>query len=291
MLDSSGCTNLRSFFMSFSRPTALVTLFFALTCYLQSTMYTKSACIIIHGTWAKDESWYKPEGDFFKALQSSALELKIVDEIISFQWSGKLGHSSQLSAAQNLEKIISMYDWVILVGHSHGVTVGILASTILAKNISNGRDRFKIKKFYALGVPVDTTGAIFPDMSVIGTFYNLFSFGDYVQTVNLVHDRCFVCCERMVNISVLLQSQHPTHSDLHHPCIAQHLLKIEHYFSEKKLGNFENFSLKLPGIIYFYEYELPRYEIDHDQKRLLELDKKVHWLVTMAFFKNRRNND
>jgi len=55
-------------------------------------MYTKSACIIIHGTWAKDESWYQPEGDFFKALQSSALELKIVDEIVPFQWSGKLGY-------------------------------------------------------------------------------------------------------------------------------------------------------------------------------------------------------
>lgn len=273
------------------RPIALVTLFFALTFYSQSTMYTKSACIIIHGTWAKDQSWCKPEGDFFKALQSCALELQIVDEVIPFAWSGKLGHPSQLSAAQDLEKIISMYDSVILVGHSHGVTVGILASIILAKNISNERDCFKIKKFYALGVPVDVTGAIFPDMSVIGTFYNLFSFGDYVQPVNLAHERCFNCSERMVNISVLLSNQHPTHSDLHHPCIAQHLLKIEQYFSEKKLGNFENFSLKLPGIIYFNEYELPRYEIQYDQKRLLELDKKVHWLVTMAFFKNRKKDD
>jgi hypothetical protein len=254
-------------------------------------MYTKSACIIIHGTWAKDESWYQPEGDFFKALQSSALELKIVDEIVPFQWSGKLGYQSQLRAAQNLEKIISMYDEVILVGHSHGVTVGILASMILSKNVSHKNNCFKINKFYALGVPVDSTGTIFPDMSVIGTFYNLFSFGDYVQPVNLAFQRCFNCSERMVNISVLLRNEYPTHGDLHHPCIAQHLLKIEDYFSEKKLGNFENFSCKLPGIVYFYEYELPRYEIDHDQKRLIELDKKVHWLVTMAFFKNKKNDD
>lgn len=274
--------------MLFFRSVISVTLFLSVTLCSQFTMYTKSACIIIHGTWAQDESWYKPQGDFFKALQSCALELNIVDDVIPFAWSGKLGYVSQLNAAQDLEKIISLYDWVILVGHSHGVTVGILASMILVKNISNDVDYFKIKKFYALGVPVDATGEIFPDMSVIGKFYNLFSFGDYVQPVNLAHERCFAQHERIVNISVLLADLHPTHSDLHHPALALHLLKIEEYFSEKKLGNFENFSLSVPGMISFYEYELPRYEIQHNQKQLLELDKKIHWLVTMAFFKNQQ---
>jgi len=262
-----------------------VAMYFVLTMCSQITLYTKSACIIIHGTWAKDEAWYRPQGDFFKAVQNCNFELKLVDEVVSFSWSGKLGHPAQVEAGQDLAKKIEKYDFVVLIGHSHGVTVGILASRILAKSISTRNDFYKIAKFYALGCPVDVTGEITPGMSVVGKFYNLFSFGDYVQPVNLACDRCFPDCEGVVNLSVMLKGQHPNHGELHNPAIGRDILKIEEYFAEKKIKNFQKFSFKYPGKISFFEYELPCYEVEHDQKKLLELDKKVHWLATMAFFR------
>ena len=268
----------------------LVTMLALFSLHHVSTLYTKSACIIIHGTWAKDESWYKPQGDFFKSIQSCNLELGFIDEIVCFSWSGKLGYPAQVEAAQELAKKIQQYDFVILIGHSHGVTVGILASKILAQNISNQARFFKIAKFYSLGCPVDMTGQIYPDMSVVGKFYNLFSFGDYVQPINLSCDRCFPYHERVVNISVMLQKEYPNHSQLHHAAIAKNILKIEEYFANKKLQNFENFSFNFPGMISFFDHDLPLYEIQHDQKKLLDLDKKVHWLATMAFFRTLKKD-
>ena len=70
------------------------------------SMYAKSACIIIHGTWAQDETWYRPGGDFFESVKSCNNEIKIVDEVISFSWSGKLGHPAQVHAAKNLANLI-----------------------------------------------------------------------------------------------------------------------------------------------------------------------------------------
>ena len=268
----------------------LVTMFALFSLNTSSTLYTKSACIIIHGTWAKDESWYKPHGDFFKSVQSCNFELGLVDEIVSFSWSGKLGYPAQVEAAQELAKKIEVYDFVILIGHSHGVTVGILASKIIAQSISRKINFFKVAKFYALGCPVDMTREIYPDMSVVGKFYNLFSFGDYVQPINLSCDRCFAQSDRIVNISVMFQKEHPNHSQLHHPSIAKNILKIEEYFSNKKLQNFEKFTFNFPGMISFFDHELPVYEIQHDQKRLLDLDKKVHWLATMAFFRTQKTD-
>ena len=277
--------------MSMERLFKYVTLFFAIILYAQATMYTKSACVIIHGTWASNESWYMPRGDFFKSVARCAQELKIVDEVIPFSWSGKLGYVSQLEAAQDLAKIVDGYDWVILIGHSHGVTVGILCSMIIGQKNSGVVNSYKIAKFYALGVPVDLTGQIYPDMSVVGKFYNLFSFGDYVQTVNGAHERCFYVHERLVNIAVKIQDDHPSHSQLHHSIIGKDILKIEEYFAHRYLGNFENFCCNFPGEIIFFKHDLPKYNAQHDQQSLLELDKKALWLITMAFFRSKDVDD
>lgn len=251
------------------------------------TLFSTSACIIIHGTWAQNESWYQPHGNFFKSVQRCAQELREVDVVLPFTWSGKLSYASQWEAANNLIKLIELYDHVILIGHSHGATVGIIASQMIGKSNFIEKNQFKIKKFYALGVPVEKTGKIYPDMSVVGIFYNFFSFGDYIQPINGAFGRIFALHERLANISVMFGDDHPSHGQLHDPLIGKELLKIEQYFADNCLGNFDNFSCQEPGLIQFFEYDLPWYSLHHDQKSLIELDKKVQYMMTMAFLRKQ----
>ena len=256
----------------------IVTLFF------QITMYTKSACIIVHGTWAKNTEWYRPSGDFFKAVQQCNNENDFVNDVISFTWSGKLGYPAQLQAAQELVEVIDQYDSVILIAHSHGSTVGMIASAILSEKISSCVNFTKITKFYSLGVPVQSS-ILQPSMDVIDKFYNLFSFGDLVQTVNGVYERVFEQHNRIFNLSVELLDHHPAHSDLHDPIIGKHLLCIDEHYAQCCVGNFNTFNCN-PGKVSFTENIAPIYTFQEDQKKLLELDKQAHALSVLAFFRS-----
>lgn len=268
---------------------AFVAVFALMSILTEFTLYTKSACIIIHGTWAKNESWYQVGGDFFYEIEISNQYLNIVDEVISFSWSGKLGYPEQVEAAKKLVQKIFAYDFVILIGHSHGVTVGILASMFIGKFNSDGKFFKKIDKFYALGVPVDPACEIYPDMSVIGAFYNLFSFGDIIQPVHGLHQRCFHEHERITNIAVQLDDLHPNHSELHHPAVARHLLAIPSFYCTKKIGNFEKFKDNHPAEFFFFSNKNPRYEFQNDQKKRLETDKIAFDLLQYAFFRSKKN--
>lgn len=254
------------------------------------TLYTKSACIIVHGTWASDTAWYRHSGDFYESVLACNQELQLVDEIIPFTWSGKLGHPAQLQAGQELAQIITTYDLVILIGHSHGVTVGIIASQLLQNDCTNGNNFNKVDTFYALGVPVDEMN-LMPNMNVIQTFYNLFSFGDNVQTVNGNYKRVYSSHERIVNLSIQINDQHPEHHQLHHPIIGRHLLKIDQFFVQKEIGNFQNFSFDHPGMIFFYDYQNPQYMTQPDQERLLRIDEQALTWTTYAFFRNEKNDN
>ncbi len=272
--------------MKFHRIIALLGMFILFT---RNTLYTKSACIIIHGTWAQNESWYKPGGDFYYEICVANQYLNLVDEIISFSWSGKLGYLDQIEAAKKLMQQIISYDFVILMGHSHGVTVGILASMFMGQNNSDSKFMNKIKKFYALGVPVDSGAQIYPDMSVIGKFYNLFSLGDIIQPIHGLYERCFLEHENMVNIAVQLDDLHPSHSELHHPSIAKHLLAIPDFYKIKKIGNFENFKHNHPAEIFFFSTKNPHYEFQDDQKKRIQTDKIAFELFQYAFFRSKQN--
>lgn len=252
------------------------------------SMYTKSACIIVHGTWAQNELWYRDQGDFFEAVKLCNNEIKKVDQIIPFSWSGKLGYPAQIEAAQNLAKIINAYDFVILIAHSHGATVGMIASHIICKNNTGGNNNNKIAQFYSLGVPVRES-AVTPNMIVINKFYNLFSFGDFVQTINGIYDRVFCAHDRIVNISVQFNNLHPSHTQLHHPAFGIWLLKIEDFFAQNQIGNFEHFDFSKPALVSFLSYNHPLYFIQEDQSLQLDLDKKIHELAKTAFFRGRKN--
>ncbi len=266
-----------------------ITMFALFIVYTEFTLYTKSACIIIHGTWAKNESWYQPDGDFFYEIETSNNYLNLTDEVIPFCWTGKLGDLAQIDAAKKLAEKILEYDFVILIGHSHGVTVGIRASIFIGKLNSYGKFSEKIKKFYALGVPVDSECKVYPDMSVIGRFYNLFSFGDIIQPVHGLHERCFNEHKNITNIAVQLDDLHPSHSELHHPAIGKHLLVIPDFYAIKKIGNFENFEHNHPAEIFFFSKKNPQYKFQDDQKKRLETDKIAFELFQYAFFRSNRD--
>ncbi|MBI2353388.1 hypothetical protein HYV11_04075 [Candidatus Dependentiae bacterium] len=247
--------------------------------YSQKLLYTNSACIIIHGTWAQNEDWYQPNGDFFNAVTICNNEIKEVDQVVSFQWSGKLGDIAQIEAAKMLAKKISLYDHVILIAHSHGTTVGIIASNLLAE-IDTGSNNFdKISKFYALGAPICEMDIYSPNMNVISKLYNLFSFGDFIQTINGSYNRTFLSHPRIVNISILLNEVHPNHTEMHHPAIGLSLLKIEY---------FENFSFSYPGLIRFFLHKNSFYEQQPHQYKLLKDDKTMHQLMNLAFFRSKK---
>lgn len=252
--------------------------------FVYTSAQHRSACIIIHGTWAKDEKWYRPGGDFFEAIRSTNEELQEVDEVVSFSWSGKLGYPAQVEAAERLVNIIDRYAFVIVVGHSHGATVGMIAAEIVGEKNSDGNKNGKIRKFYALGVPVSER-VITPNHFIIKKFYNLFSFGDFVQVVNGLCNRTFSVQKNIANISVQCNLQHPTHTELHHPSIGVHLLKIDEFFAERSIGNFQNLSFFSPGMIHFKDYYHPVYSIQENQYDLLELDKKLYEWATIAFFR------
>ncbi|MBI2344769.1 hypothetical protein HYV10_01710 [Candidatus Dependentiae bacterium] len=263
--------------------------FCVITLFSEFTVYTRSACIIIHGTWAKNESWYQPEGDFFYEIEIANQYLGLVDEVVSFSWSGKLGDLAQREAGQQLAEKILGYDFVILIGHSHGVTVGIQASLFLGKINTVGKNFSKIKKFYALGVPVDKVIQMYPDMSVVDNFYNLFSFGDLIQCVHGLYDRCFKASDNITNIAVRIDDLHPSHSQLHHPVIAKHLLAIPDFYQRKKIGNFENFINNHPAEIFFFSKKNLYYQFQNDQSQRLETDKLAFELMQYAFFRSKKN--
>ncbi|HEY0894576.1 MAG TPA: hypothetical protein VGE32_16055, partial [Cellvibrio sp.] len=189
-------------------------------------------------------------------------------------------------AAENLAKLIVLYDAVIVVAHSHGATVGIIASKILGLQYSGRNFYGKIAKFYALGVPVDPTGLLYPDMSVIDKFYNLFSFGDQIQRVHGIYNRCFGPHDRMTNIAVMLDQLHPSHTALHDPAVGKYLLMIPGVLQKSGVGNFHIYRDADPAQISFFRSSCPQYALQPDQNSLLDLDVRAFQLMQMAFMRS-----
>lgn len=219
--------------------------------------------VLIHGTWALKESWHMPGGDFFEAL---AQNIAPDTAIITFLWSGGLGHQNRIHGAKALKLLIQSYSpdtEFIIVGHSHGVNVAIIASQLLdadSKNIHS------INALYALGAPI-SPNEYAPNMNIIQHVYNLFSFNDMVQPLFGIALREFHPHERITNICVTIDSKLPSHSMLHHPTIAHGILKIPKIIPQE--------SFSLPGIIHFTNQGIPVYELDRKREIALEQDKQI----------------
>lgn len=84
--------------------------------------------VITHGSFAADNPWYQPGGDFYEALAANRPDLHVHDE--SFTWTGSYSHYARLADAELLEQ------WIADQGlgapdffaHSHGGTVAHLAT-------------------------------------------------------------------------------------------------------------------------------------------------------------------
>lgn len=258
-----------------NKPTALALLLWF------SSLY--SVVIVVHGTFATEELWHCPTGDFYKKLEEEALLLG--EKVMPFSWSGKLNHKARLQAAESLAHVILEYahQKITLIGHSHGGNVINLASQLLAqepalqeelfvkmhKNIIPQHKSLPIEKeylidyVYFLATPIDTK-CYPPNMKVIKHLCNFYSKKDWIQSVFGLYKRRITNAERVVNLQVIIHhdtiKKHPSHGQMHHPLIAQWILSIPFRLIDDKVTGFEQFSWMHDGTVYFDTYNKPYYQ-------------------------------
>ncbi len=217
--------------------------FFSIECFAARVI------IVVHGTWAQKEQWFMPNGSFYQALQS------VIDPtdtaIVPFLWPGGLGHDDRMHGAYALAELIKSYHAeveIVVIAHSHGSNVVLLASQILA---TEEKYYGRIKSLFTLGVPV-YKDKYYPDMRVINALYNLFSFEDGIQTVFGSADRKFESHSCIANLCVTIEGFQPSHSLLHSDIIARWILHIPGLLKPHKKGH--------QGMIHFSKTEFPYYE-------------------------------
>ena len=66
--------------------------------------------ILVHGTYAVDESWARPGGKFYEELRGQAGERKL-SLLVPFAWSGQLSGEARVQAAEALCDLIESYPW------------------------------------------------------------------------------------------------------------------------------------------------------------------------------------
>lgn len=103
-----------------------------------------NTAVLTHGTWASDQAWYQPLGDFYTRLDGERPDLDVHDE--SFEWSGSYTHTGRRQAARELNQWIGDQGLNApdFFAHSHGATVANLAT----------RDGAKYNKLVYLAWPV-----------------------------------------------------------------------------------------------------------------------------------------
>ncbi|MEX1125301.1 MAG: hypothetical protein WEE53_06510, partial [Acidimicrobiia bacterium] len=120
-----------------------------------------STAVMTHGTWAAEQDWYKPAGDFYGALDANRPDLALHDE--SFSWSGNYSDGARRVAALGLKQWIGDQGLVKpeLFAHSHGGTVAHLAT----------RQGVEFEKLILLAWPVH--GEWSPDFSRVEKIYDV----------------------------------------------------------------------------------------------------------------------
>jgi len=236
--------------------------------------------IIVPGTWAAQEIWHTPTGDFFKEVKRAADDLNM--QVITYNWSGKLSYDARVQAANGLVTLMLSYPvgtTFTIIAHSHGGNVVYQASA----QLYNRGYRHYIKAVYSLATPCSEL-EIVPNMAVIEYLYHFFSYADLVQTVHGMYDRTVPVHCRCANLRILINNREPNHSTMHDPMIGTWLLYLHEYYIQNKIGSFANFEHQKPGIILLFPFLEPRYQVDEEREQDLVLDRKfMHQLSTSAF--------
>jgi hypothetical protein len=176
--------------------------FFLSFCF---SFFYQSLCAItflVHGTFAKDETWFKSGGDFYTTYSS----LLTNEHLISFTWSGKLSHEERLVAAHDLsKKIISYYsDEVTVIGHSHGGNVINLASHLLeaawysVQNAYQGPASHKINAMLKLFIPEPCFIQQDYPFSYTREYLKALDAQEHLRSV--IHEKVQLLCDQMLEI-------------------------------------------------------------------------------------------
>jgi pimeloyl-ACP methyl ester carboxylesterase len=167
--------------------------------------------IIVHGTWARTQSWWQPGGSFWNYIQSKVGNVYGGSD--AFSWSGGNWHSSRMTAATELVAWAQAHPATNLdiIAHNHGGNVALLAS----------HEGLNIRKLINLGTPIRTE--YLPNLRNINSIHNVFSTWDFVQTPagtkpnQRGEGRTLADSERIVNHRAVDDGtgSDPDHSQLH----------------------------------------------------------------------------
>jgi hypothetical protein len=116
---------------------------------------------LTHGTWAAQQAWYKPGGNFYRALNTNRPDLDVHDE--SFTWSGNYSDGARRVAARELKQWVGDQGLVSpdFFTHSHGGTVANLST----------KEGVEFDKLVLLAWPVHVQWQ--PDFTRVGQVYDI----------------------------------------------------------------------------------------------------------------------
>lgn len=201
--------------------------------------------VLIHGTFAARSEWPNHTSPTYQALAESVSRATENNyKIHTFRWSGHNNHTARLKAADELLQFLStLTPPYHIVAHSHGVTVALLA----AEKMLSTPKKFSIEELFSLGVPVHLPW--YPNAhSCVKNFYNIFSYGDSVQTVVNIFERVFPEKPHVHNIQIKINHTCPEHSDLHDPLVFTALPQLRYLVHDKKKGEDKCYRLKISAV-------------------------------------------
>ena len=91
---------------------------------------TADTSTLIHGTWAANGTWWRPNGDFWDYIDQSVWVKDLYSGMDFYKWSGGYSNGARDQGADLLVAWINSHgvDGLSLMAHSHGTSVTMLAS-------------------------------------------------------------------------------------------------------------------------------------------------------------------
>ena len=87
--------------------------------------------LLVHGTFARNDTWWQPGGDFHSYLLANVLP-DLYTGADRFDWSGSYSDAARLIAASDLQTWVNDHNLTdpLIMGHSHGANVILLATQL-----------------------------------------------------------------------------------------------------------------------------------------------------------------
>lgn len=90
---------------------------------------SEARALLVHGTWARQEPWWQPGGDFHSHVRQH-VRGGLYSSNDRFEWSGLYSHAERTRAADDLSAWVASrsLSGLDVLGHSHGANVAMLAT-------------------------------------------------------------------------------------------------------------------------------------------------------------------